>query len=206
MIDLATLFQFSGDTVIAGTFFADSSANRLGSVYVFERSGTTWTQQAKLSASDEAEFDFFGFSVSLSDDTAIIGAPRDDDAGSSSGSVYVFERSGTTWTEQAKLTSSDASAGDFFGWFVFHSGDTAIIGAPGKDGDSAIRVGTAYLFTKNGGTWTEQTEIIASDPAQDDFFGGSISFSGDTAIIGASLKDIPGKGQNAGVAYLYDLQ
>ena len=85
---------------------------------------------AKLTASDAAVDDLFGFSVSVSGDTAVIGAFHDDDGGSDSGSAYVFTRSGGAWTQQAKLTASDAAAEDFFGYSVSVSGDTAVIGAP----------------------------------------------------------------------------
>ena len=103
-----------------------------GSAYVFTRSGTTWTQQAKLTASDGAADDYFGYSVALSGDTALVGAYWDDvGANYDQGSAYVFTRSGTTWTQQAKLTASDGAAGDHFGHSVALSGDTALVGATG---------------------------------------------------------------------------
>ncbi len=100
-----------------------------GSAYVFTRSGGVWSQQAKLTASDPAAFDEFGYSVAVSGDTAVIGAYGDDDGGSDSGSAYVFTRTGGVWSQQAKLTASDAAASDWFGWSVAVSGDTAVIGA-----------------------------------------------------------------------------
>jgi hypothetical protein len=112
---------------------------------VFVRSGATWTQQAKLTAADADAGDNFGFSVAISGDTALVGADGDDDAGLSSGSAYVFVRSGTTWSEQAKLTASDAAAGDNFGFSVAISGDTALVGADGDD-DAGDRSGSAYVF------------------------------------------------------------
>ena len=93
---------------------------------MFVRSGTTWSEQAKLRASDLASWDRFGISVALSGDTALVGAYTDDDGGTDSGSAYVFVRSGTTWSEQAKLTASDAAAQDHFGNSVELSGDTAL--------------------------------------------------------------------------------
>ncbi len=94
-----------GDTAVIGANLDDDFGLSSGSAYVFVRSGTTWSEQAKLTASD-----FFGFSVAVDGDTAVIGADGDDDAGGFSGSAYVFVRSGTTWSEQAKLTASDAAA------------------------------------------------------------------------------------------------
>jgi hypothetical protein len=111
--------SFSGDTALIGAYGDDDNGALSGSAYVFTRSGTTWIQQAKLKASDGATWDWFGHSVSLDGNTALIGAHLDDDNGDSSGSVYVFTRSGTTWTQQAKLTASNGAAFEEFGWAVF---------------------------------------------------------------------------------------
>jgi hypothetical protein len=96
----------SGDTAVIGAMFQDSRGDNSGSAYVFTRSGTTWNQQVKLTAADGAKGDAFGQSIALSGDTVVIGAPHDDDKGNDAGSVYVFTRSGTTWSQQAKLTAS----------------------------------------------------------------------------------------------------
>jgi prepilin-type N-terminal cleavage/methylation domain-containing protein len=101
-------------------------------------------QVAKLLAGDGAASDKFGYSVSISGDTAMIGADDDDDNGSSSGSAYVFTRSGTSWTQEAKLLASDGAANDFFGRSVSISGGTAVIGAPGSSSSSIS--GFAYVF------------------------------------------------------------
>ena len=123
--------SISGDTAVVGAYLNDDAGTDSGSAYVFVRNGTSWTQQAKLTASDAAAGDQFGFAVSISGDTAVVGAFGNDDAGSNSGSAYVFVRSGTSWTQQAKLTASDAAAGDGFGVPVSISGDTAVVGAAG---------------------------------------------------------------------------
>jgi FG-GAP repeat protein len=133
----------SGDTAVVGARF-DAAA---GSAYVFVRSGTTWTEQQELTASDAAAGDEFGYSVAVSGNTAVVGAIGNDDVGGSSGSAYVFVRSGTTWTEQDKLTASDAAAGDQFGISVAVSGDTAVVGAFGND-DAGDASGSAYVFKR----------------------------------------------------------
>ena len=169
--------SISGDTAIVG-------AHSL-SAYVFVRSGTSWTQQQKLTASDGvAVGDSFGASVSISGDTAIVGAYGDDDKGTNSGSAYVFVRSRTSWIQQQKLTASDGTAGDSFGWSVSISGDTAIVGSY-RDSDNGSESGSAYIFVRSGTTWTEQQKLTASDGAVDDWFGRSVSISGDTAIVAA---------------------
>jgi hypothetical protein len=174
----------SGDTAVFG---APGDDGRKGSAYVFIRSGSTWTQQAKLTASDGAAYDRFGSSVSVSGDTAVIGAYGSN---VNRGSVYVFTRSGTTWTQQAKLTASDGAIGDLFGYSVSISGDKAVIGAHMDDG----RIGSAYVFIRNvDGSWTQQAKLTASDGAVYDNFGYSVSVSGDTVVISA-FGDDEGKG------------
>ena len=190
----------SGDTAVAGAYGNDDSGTNSGSAYIFTRSGSTWTEQAKLTASDAAAGDYFGYIVSISGDTAIVGAYNDDDDGSSSGSAYIFTRSGSTWTEQAKLTASDAAAGDYFGRAVVVSGDTAIVGAY-TDDDDGSNSGSAYIFARSGSSWTEQAKLTASDAAAGDNFGFALEVSGDTAIIGAFNDD--DDGSNSGSAYIF---
>lgn len=190
----------SGDTALIGTRYDDDGGDATGSAYVFVRSGTTWTEQQKLTASDAAVSDQFGFSVSLDGDTALVGAWLDDDDGSGSGSAYVFVRNGTTWTEQQKLTASDAEDGDTFGRNLALDGDTALISAPGDD-DGGSDAGAAYVFVRNGTTWTEQQKLVASDAAANDLFSRAPSIHGDTAVIGAFEND--DNGSDAGAAYVF---
>ena len=96
---------------------------------MYVRSNGVWSEQAKLTASDGASNDYFGCSVSIDGDTAVIGASRDDDNGIDSGSAYVYVRSNGVWSEQQKLTASDGAASDEFGYSVSIDGDTAVIGA-----------------------------------------------------------------------------
>ncbi|MDQ3623880.1 MAG: hypothetical protein M3463_15555 [Verrucomicrobiota bacterium] len=140
----------SGDTVVVGANGNDDAGASSGSAYVFVRSGATWTQQQKLTASDAASGDFFGISVAISDATILAGASGDDDAGIDSGSVYVFGRSGATWSQQQKLGASDAAPVDEFGRFVAIDADLAVIGAP-LDDDGGSSSGSAYVFVRSGG-------------------------------------------------------
>ena len=190
----------SGDTILVGAYNDDDGGSNSGSVYVFVRSGTVWSQQAKLTASDAAFGDFFGVSVSLSGDTALVGSYYDNDAGPDSGSAYVFVRSGTVWSQQAKLTASDAAADDNFGISVSLSGDTALIGSY-VDDDAGNASGSAYVFTRNATVWSQQAKLTASDAATSDFFGTSVSVSGDTALVGANGDDDGGSA--SGSAYVF---
>jgi len=190
----------SGDMAIVGAQFDNDSGPNSGSVYVFVRSGNTWTEQAKLTASDAAAGDRLGHSVSISGDMVMVGAHANDDAGTDSGSAYVFVRSGNTWTEQAKLTASDAAAGDNFGHTASISGDTAIVSAYLSD-DAGIDSGSAYVFVRSGNTWTEQAKLTASDAAPGDIFGHKVSISGNTALVGSERND--DAGTDSGSAYVF---
>jgi hypothetical protein len=176
--------SLDGNTALIGAYEHNDNGDMSGSAYVFTRSGTTWTQQAKLLASDGAASDNFGYSVSLSGDTALIGARADNDNGQFTGSAYVFTRTGTTWAQQQKLLASDGAAGDNFGYSVFLSGDTVLVGADGDD-DNGDGSGSVYVFTRTDTTWTEQAKLLASDGAADGLFGCSVSLNGDTVLIGA---------------------
>ena len=194
----ATSVSLSGDTVIIGnegTYIGSSIAQ--GAAYVFTRSGTTWTQQQELTASDGAQEDHFGNSVSLSGNTAVIGAVQKN---LSQGAVYVFTRSGTTWTQQQELTASDGATGYDFGVSVSVNGATALIGAVGNGAVPLVHSGqgAAYVFTRSGTTWTQQQELTASDGADNDTFGQFVCLNGAIAIIGAPSKNIAG-----GVAYVF---
>jgi hypothetical protein len=143
--------SLDGDTALIGAGWDDNDNGvDSGSAYVFTRTGTTWTQQAKLLALDGAAGDCFGASVALSGDNALIGAVFDDDNGVDYGYAYVFTRTGTTWTQQAKLLASDGAAGDqFSGYTSSISGNTVLIGA-NYDDDKGADSGSAYVFTKSG--------------------------------------------------------
>ena len=191
--------DFDGDTALIGAWNDDDNGVDSGSAYVFIRTGTTWTQQAKLLASDGQAGDSFGSSVSISGDTALIGARWDDDNGNKAGSAYVFTRTGTTWTQQAKILPADAEAEDRFGGSVSLDGDTAVISA-WFDNDNGNGSGSAYVFTRTGTTWTQQAKLLASDGQEGDDFG-DVSLCGDTALIGAALDD--DNGVDSGSAYVF---
>jgi len=169
-------------------------------------SSLTVTGILKLTASDGAVGDFFGWSVSISDDglTAIVGALYDDDNGSNSGSAYVYKYINASWSQTQKLTASDGVAGDFFGRSVSISGDglTAIVGANGDD-DRGSNSGSAYVYKYINASWSQTQKLTASDGVASDFFGRSVSISGDglTAIVGADGDD--DRGTNSGSAYIY---
>lgn len=196
----------SGDTVIVGALgHTRGNLKNAGAAYIFDRHHgglNAWGEVVRLTASDAAADDAFGHSVSISANTALIGAGGNDDAGSNSGSAYIFERhhSGVNaWGEIAKVTASDAAPGDNFG-FVAISGDTAVVGAPSASGQS----GAAYVLRRSEGganAWGEVGKLTAGDPAAGDVFGLSVGISGDTIVVGAERDD--DAGASSGSAYVF---
>jgi hypothetical protein len=174
-----------------------------GAAYVFVRSGTGWVQQAELVASDGAADDLFGCSVSVSGDTVVIGAlGRTVGGNADQGAAYAFLRSGASWAQQAELTASDGAASDHFGDSVSVSGDVTIIGAFTKTVNGHANQGAAYVFVRSGASWSQWTELTALYGAASDYFGDSVSVSGDTAVIGSPSKTVNGHAHQ-GAAYVF---
>jgi len=192
--------SISGDYAIVGSHYDDDNGEESGSAYIFYRSGTNWTEQIKLTAPDGAAYDWFGYTVSINGDYAAIGAHWDDDNGSNSGSAYLFNRIGTLWTQQTKITADDGNADDEFGRSVSIDGDYTVIGACHDDGNGIDR-GSAYIFHRNGTNWSQQAKITASDGADFDYFGCPVSISGNHALISASYDD--DNGIDSGSSYIY---
>jgi hypothetical protein len=186
--------SIDGDTALIGAHWVNDYQ---GAAYVFIRTGTTWSQQQKIVASDGAPWDYFGWCVSLDENTALISALYDDDNGADSGSVYVYTRTGTTWNEEAKLLAFDGAANDQFSCSVMLDGDTAVVGAWADD-DQGSDSGSAYIFTRTGSTWQQDTKLLASDGAMDCQFGTSVAVAGTTAFIGS-----PGTDNFKGAVYVY---
>lgn len=185
----------SGDSVLIGMPYEFTGVTLTpGAAYVQRFDGTQWSQQAKLAASDGVNFDYFGEAVALSGDWAAVGAP---DHQSARGAVYLFQRSGDAWTQQAKLLPSDPAQGARFGAALDFDGSTLAASAPGNGGGR----GVVYLFTLSGGVWTQSQRITAADAAANDRFGQAVAIDADTLVVGAPGKTDSVSGQ--GVAYAY---
>jgi len=179
------------NTAVVGAWLDDVAPfGHSGSAYVFSRDGTSWHQEAKLTATVPASDQFFGVSVALAGDTALVGAYGDM---AYEGSAYVFQRSGSTWTPQAKLVASDGATQDFFGSSVALRGDVAAIGAYGTN----VFAGSAYLFARTVSHWNQLFELTASDGTASEYFGAAIAVTSDTLAAGA-LHDEP-----EGSVYVY---
>jgi hypothetical protein len=191
--------EIDGDTVAVGAYMEATGASSAGSVYVFTRSGTTWSQQQKIQSADHPSYANFGGSVALDSNTIVVGAVNYGD-NSGQGAAYIFTRSGTTWSVQQKITASDGASGDYFGGSsasVSVSGDTLVVGAYLENSAA----GSAYVFTRSGTTWTQQAKIVASDAAASDQFGFSVGIDGDNIIVGAWYDD--DDGTSSGSAYVF---
>ena len=157
----------------------------------------------KLVAIDGAAGDDFGAAVAVDGTIAVVGAPEDDDDGSSSGAAYVFRFDGAAWAHEQKLTASDADGGDDFGFWVAISGDTIVVGSPRDDTVAGNNAGSAYVYVFDGGQqlWIEQDHLFASDAGADDRFGSSVAIDGDTLLVGATQEDEAAN--NAGAGYVF---
>jgi len=187
---------------------APADEDRAGSVYVFTRSESDWSQQAKITADDGNSGDVFGGSVALTDDgsNALIGAWDDEDPnGERVGSAYVFTRSGGIWSQGAKLAPDDTDRGDEFGYSVGLSGDgsTALIGAHYYD-EPHLQVGSAYVFVSGESSWSQRAKLAPDDGEMGDHFGEAVTLAGDgsTALIGAPDDDL--NEARSGSAYVFE--
>jgi len=191
----------NGDMALVGSIGDDDNGSLSGSAYVFQRDGSgDWIEQAKLTASDGEEFDFFSRSLAIDGDIALVGADGDDDKASGAGAVYVFQRDGSgDWIEQAKLTASDGAANDLFGHSLSLDDDRLLVGASEMMSGGT---GLAYIFERDGsGNWLEQVKLTASDGAADDEFGNTVALAGDVALVGAWIDGDAGFA--SGSAYIF---
>jgi hypothetical protein len=197
-----------GDTVVVGA--PDSSESQPGtnpgSAYVFVHANGAWALETKLTANDPADDDFFGESVSLNGNTVAISASGVDvDGQSNCGAIYVFQRDGAVWTQQAKLLADDAAAGDFFGLPVSLVGDTLITTAALKTIPGKEFRGAGYVFTRSGAVWEQHLKLTASDEVKGELLGLATAFDGQTALVGCRYGIISGQ-QQQGSVYVFELQ
>ncbi|MBW2453782.1 MAG: cadherin-like beta sandwich domain-containing protein [Deltaproteobacteria bacterium] len=224
-----TSVAIDGDTLVVGAPYEDSgsagvgaddtddSATNAGATYVFTRTGTTWSQQVYLKASDPDGDDYFGFSVAAEGDLVAVGAYLEDgnatgingdhfdNSATDSGAAYVFERAGTTWSQQIYAKASNTDPDDYLGVAVALTGNTLVVGAYGEDssatgvnGDhsdnSLAASGAAYVFERVNNTWSQQAYLKASNVDGSDYFGRYLDAWGETIVVGAAWEDSSGTG------------
>jgi hypothetical protein len=196
-----------GNTLVVCALLDDDNGSSSGSVYVYTRSSATasFEYQQKITASDGAANDQFGWSVSVDGNTLVVSAYLDDDVnGADSGSVYVYTRSSADelFGNEQKITASDGAASDRFGSSVSVDGNTIVVGAYWDD-DNGSSSGSVYVYTRSSATesFGNEQKITASDGVASDYFGYSVSVDGNTIVVGAYLDD--DRGGSSGSVYVY---
>jgi hypothetical protein len=195
----------AGDFALVGAPFDNRVEPSAGAVHVYKFDGIQWLEHSQIVAGDAAASDYFGWSVALSGNTAIIGASDDDDFGARSGSAYIFRYDGSDWIQTQKLLAADGTFNDKFGYAVAISGDTVIVGAY-QDSDLFFSGGSAYVFRYDlVSGWIQEAKLVAPDGAEGNEFGATVGISGDTAVVGSWPHDHGGiKDIGAGYVYRYD--
>ncbi|WP_395377360.1 hypothetical protein [Marinicella sp. W31] len=174
-----------------------------GAAYIYQRENDTWRYQTKITASDGAAGDLFGISVAVDGNTVLVGADLHDAKAEDAGAVYVYVLDGKQWKQEAKLMASDGGKTDIFGVRVALSENTALISARRDDIEElGVDAGSAYIFVRDGSSWTQQVKLTSPDGQADDRFGRGVALSGNTAIISAMNHDA--NGSNTGALYVYN--
>lgn len=224
----------SGDTLVVGAIGENSSTNGVatdasaadeladnsGAVYVYQRNGSSWIEQAYIKASNTQGSDEFGSSVAVFGNTLAVGALNEDSSttgvnttpnedADNSGAVYIFSRSDSSWVQQAYIKASNSGASDDFGNSLALFDNTLAVGAHfeasstneinSTSDNSAFQAGAVYIFTRSNTVWAEQAYIKGSFTEAIDRFGESVSLSGDTLAVGAYLDDTPTVSDSGGV-------
>ena len=170
--------------------YIGASCHGPGAVYIFERVGTNWIQQQIVTSSDGEDSDRFGSSLSVYDEYLIVGAPEDENNNlHDSGSAYIFHKDGSNWSQQQKLTASDAAATDWYGGSVAINSNYAFVGATQGNAPDGTSTGSVYVYSRDGNNWSEIQELIPSDGSGGDRFGCSISVFNNSCLIGASAYE-----------------
>lgn len=198
---LAQTVVLDGNLVVVGASQDDDLGENSGSAYVFERVAGTWSEVAKLTASDAGAGDNFGFALAAVGEMVVVGAHFDRDKGFQTGSAYVFEGSGGLWSEAGKLIPSDARAGDRIGEAVAVDGSVAVIGAR-QTGRRPNGPGAAFVFERSDEQWTEMAKLTASDGVEGDKFGSAVAVEGDVALVSA-VQGL--EATKPGAVYVFDL-
>jgi cysteine-rich repeat protein len=183
----------SGDVVLVGSPSDNEQGSGAGAAHVYRLNAGVWSHEQKLTASDGAAGDLFGWAVTLDGDVALIGAVSDDDKFVDSGAAYVFRYSAGSWSQEQKLTATDAEWRDWYGASVAIDGDMALVGVWQDDDacpqDPACNSGSAHVYRYVNGTWSHEQKLTAADGSAGDWFGLAASLDGNTALVGARLDD-----------------
>ncbi|MBN2446349.1 MAG: hypothetical protein JXO22_06480, partial [Phycisphaerae bacterium] len=190
------------DTLAVGAFYDNQSGASAGAVYVYRSVSSAWTFESKLLASDGGNNDNLGVMVDIRGDYLIAGAPFDDDAGTDAGAAYIFHRSGTTWTEQAKLVPGGLNNSDYAGETVAIGDGYALVGSTAHASDAG-ETGTVFPYQLIGSSWSALGMLVPDDAVDGNLVGIGLDVAGSMALIGAAGDTLGG--HNAGSVYRFDL-
>lgn len=196
--------DIAGDRIAVGAPLGGDPNAPIGQAFVFLRSGSAWNLEAALTraAGDADPNEAFGSAVATDGDLACVGADMDSDTQHNRGAAYIFRRSGSAWTREAKLTASDGGVEHRFGNAVDIQGDVALIGAYSYDAPGPVyNAGAAYVFRRVAGVWTQEARLTAPTLVTDASFGISVALDGDRALIGSWWDDQAV--DTAGAAYVF---
>ena len=200
--DIFGRVSIDGDAMLVSADLNDDRGDNAGKAYAFEHQRGAWVEVAKITASDGMAGDEFGISLALKGSTAVFGAVGSNARGDDSGAGYVFERRDGKWSQLARLTASDGTARDIFGFAVAASNGTIVVGAPNHSGNGE-RAGAAYVFERRGDVWNQAGKLTASDAAPATWFGNAVAIGRDTIVVGM-LRN--GSGKRSGAAYVFERQ
>ena len=190
-----------GERIVVGARGAlGSGPGVVGALYVFERSGTQWTESARITGTGTTVDEVLGFSVALQGDTIACGAPRDPHYGA--GAAYVFVHGLNGWTQQARFEPNDGEGFDYFGFDLALDGNRIAVGAHSDNHPTAANGGSVYIFERSGSTWSQVNKIVPADNRSNDLFGSALDLEGDTLVVGAPADD-HGAVMDSGSLYVF---
>ncbi|CAM9416461.1 unnamed protein product, partial [Heterosigma akashiwo] len=200
-----TMAALSQSTLAISSFFDDDMGSDSGSIYLFTKNNDSWAQSDKLTASDGASSDYFGYGCAgLSSSILVVGSYYDDDDGSQSGSAYIFtSNSGGTWVQADKVLASDGASLDYFGNQVSKLSNSSFVVSAYGDDDEGSYSGATYVFTSYAGSWLQSDKIVPSDVAAGDVFGFGISDLSSQKFVASSYNDDCCGSSNLGSAYVF---
>lgn len=196
----------SGSNAIVGAYGDDDKGVNSGAAYIFQFNGSAWSSGAKIAASDGAAADYFGLSVAISGQYAVVGADLDDSIAANAGSAYIFRLGTSGWVQDTKLVPSNILADDHFGISVAIDGEVVVVGADESDA-AAPSGGAAFVFRLVGSEWQSQGRLLPSGTPAYESFGVSVAVSGDRIVVGAAnAKDnsLTYPNPDQGAAYVFD--
>ncbi len=173
-----------GNTAVSAMASGDIGGISTGAVYVYQKDGSGWSEDTRLTPDDASDYDSFGVSTDIYENIIVVGAWMDDDNGSNSGSAYIFEKMNGTWEQTAKIVAGDGASSDHFGLGISIHGDTIVVGAHAND-DFGYNSGSAYVFEKIDDSWIQTQKLLPSFGHRSAYFGDSVSIHGDTIVVGA---------------------